>query len=179
MSDKKEFYIFLDFDGVFNYFDYVTNAVKNNHREENALYVCEDIVQFFNQILNDLRQNNFEPKIVISSDRRFELMNELVNQLTKHKVDYSGQYDKTGQISVGERRGCDIKEYIIKHKINGNYMVIDDKTEDIKHYIKPNHILKTSGLSGTGLNQEDYNTFKQTNLKTIIENNKQQENTKR
>lgn len=135
MNNKKDFYIFLDFDGVFNYFKWVLYAQNNDLYEENSLYICPDNMVVFNRILNEVRLNNFLPKIVISSDRRFAQMEELIEQLNKFGVDYKGNYDRTSYIAAGERRGFDIIQYLNKLNIKDDFIVIDDNVEDIKYYV--------------------------------------------
>lgn len=171
MNDKKDFYIFLDHDGVFNYWRYIFRAEKLKLEEKGfSREFCPANLKVFNKILKELRENNFEPKIVITSDRRDEKMQEFVNNFKKFGIDYNGEYDQTGKKELYKM--YEIATYAGKHNIgiNDNFIIIDDYANDMKrHYsLHPCHFLQTSGLNGTGLNNDDFIRFKEINLPQII-----------
>jgi len=58
------------------------------------------------------------------------------------------------------------------------FIIVDDNVYEMKrHYaIDACHFLQTSGLNGTGLNEDDYKNFKEINLPQIIELANQEEN---
>lgn len=179
MNNKKDFYIFLDMDGVFNSYSWYI-YVKNNKLEEKGFSseFCPDNLTVFNKILNDLRENDFNPKIIIISGRREEKMQELISNFKKFGIDYNGNYDRTGYEE--KYKMYEIATYAGKHNIgmNDNFIIIDDEVNEMKrHYdIHVCHFLQTSGLNGTGLNEDDYKNFKEINLPQIIELSNEIEN---
>jgi hypothetical protein len=118
-----------------------------------------------------LRENNFNPKIVITLNRRHEKMQEFIDNFKKFGIYYNGEYDQTDKKELYKM--YEIATYADKHNINmsDNFVIIDDDGYDIKrHYhINPSHFLQTSGLSGTGLNNNDFKTFKELNLQLIMQ----------
>ena len=170
MNNKNNFYIFLDFDGVFNYFDLIKKTKKRNLHVEKALYICPKTISVFNRILSELRNNNFNPKIVIHSDRRFQDMDELLEQFKKFGIDYEDKYDRTGFIDKGERRVFDILKFISKNNIVDNFIIIDDNVRDIKKYFPEDKILETSGLHDCGLSEENFKDFKKNKFQKNINN---------
>lgn len=156
---NNKFYIFLDFDGVFNFYRYVLDMQKQNKREELALYVCPENMRIFNKVLNEIRAYGLTPKIVISSNRRYTEYKELVNKLLACGIDYQGTFDRTEPTSFGEQPKQEIGRYLSKHNIKNNYVIIDDMVEDIRRYVAKENLLEASGLYGTGLNEENFKIF--------------------
>ena len=164
----NKFYIFLDFDGVFNYYSYVTEMQKQNKYDELALYVCPDNIRVFNKILNEIKSYGLAPKIVISSNRKYNEYNEVTNKLIESGIDYKGSFDRTQPTSIGEKKPkLEIGRYLTLHNIENNYVIIDDILEDLRRYVPKENLLETSGLSGTGLNEKNFETFKE-NLKKLV-----------
>jgi hypothetical protein len=172
MKDKKDFYIFLDHDGVFNFNKWMLK-IKGSELESKgySFEFCPANLKVFNKILKTIRENGFNPIIVITSNRRNEEMQNFINNFKKFGIDYDKEYDKTGKQDL--YKIYEIASYSDKHNIdiNDNFIIIDDDANDIKrHYnIHACHFLQTSGLSGTGLNNDDFKRFKENNLPQIIE----------
>jgi len=176
----KNFYIFLDIDGVFNCYKWLRKTgqlTKENYYTDLHWKICPANVKIFNRILNTLRENNFNPKIVISSAWRITRMQSAIDLLNKYGIDYKDANDRTeiNIVTPGEERsarGYEISSYIKQHKIENNFVVIDDEISELHpFYIKPTHILKTSGLFGLGLSPKDADRFKSEILPTIISEN--------
>lgn len=181
----KDFYIFLDVDGVFNSFSW-KYYVRDNKLDEKGFN--EEFnpanLNVFNKILKTLRENNFNPKIVLSSDWRIERMQEVIDLFNKYKIDYNGTYDKTGNAFIdpyklGFKRASEIVNYMVTNKISSadafmpkhHFIIIDDYTSEINRYmnISPAFFLQTSGEDDSGLNDKDFNKFKENNLPKIIQ----------
>lgn len=184
--DKKDFYIFLDIDGVFNSLSWA-NYVKNNNLEEKGFNkeFCFENLNIFNKILKTIKENNYNSKIIIISDWKKNRMQEAISLFKKYNIDYSGNYDKTIVAIVppekrGFKRAVEIDNYMVNNNITlkDAFIIIDDDTVEIKRYlnIPPEYFLRTSGESGTGLNNDDFKRFKENNLPKIIQST-QNENT--
>jgi|LGOV01.1.fsa_nt_gb hypothetical protein len=188
MNDKKDFYIFLDIDGVFNSYGWAHHVKKNNLEKEGfSAEFCSDNLKIFNKMLKEIRSNNFEPKIILSSDWRKERFQEAIDLFNKYGIEYDGEYDKTGNAHIppdkeGMKRASEIASYCEANDIDlkDSFIIIDDKIPEIRRYIyilHPSHFLQTSGEGGTGLNESNFKTFKENNLPQIIELSNQDENT--
>ncbi|MGD9901507.1 MAG: HAD domain-containing protein [Spirochaetales bacterium] len=180
MSDKKDFYIFLDHDGVFNFWRWIISAKEHKLGEKGFSYeFCPANLKVFNKILQTLRENNFNPKIVITSGRRDEKMQEFVSNFKKFGIDYDGEYDRTGGTQLYKM--YEIATYAGRHNIgmNDSFVIIDDEVNEMRrHYdLDPSHFLQTSGLSGRGLNYKDFLRFKEDNLPKIMALSSEKENT--
>jgi hypothetical protein len=178
--NKKDFYIFLDIDGVFNSYGWAYH-VKKNKLEEKGYHeeFCPDNLKIFNKMLKEIRNNNFEPKIILSSDWRKERLEEAVALFKKYGIDYEGEYDKTGIAKLippdkeGMRRASEIASYCEANEIDlkDSFIIIDDKIPEIRRYmyiLHPSHFLQTSGKGGAGLNDDNFKTFKEINLPQLI-----------
>jgi len=119
MSDKKDFYIFLDYDGVFNYWEWIYK-VKGSELEAKgySFEFCPDNLKVFNKILKTIRENNFNPKIIITSGRRDEKMQEFIGNFKKFGIDYDENYDRTGYEK--KHKMDEIATYSGKHNIGMN-----------------------------------------------------------
>lgn len=173
----KNFYIFLDIDGVFNCYQWLIKTgqlTSENFYTDLHWEICSANVKVFNRILKTLRENNFKPKIVISSAWRYGRMQKAIDLFNKYGIDYQDNYDKTGLniVMPGEERsarGYEISSYLKNHNIKNNYVVIDDEVSELHpFYIKPNHILQTSGLHNLGLSPKNADRFKKEILPIII-----------
>lgn len=173
----KDFYIFLDIDGVFNCYKWLVKTgqlTKDNYYTDFHWEICPVNVKIFNKLLSTLRENNYNPKIVISSGWRYHKMQKAIDSFNKFGIDYKEPYDKT-RLSLyilgadKSPRWAEIVTYLYDNHITNNYVIIDDQTDELHtKYIKPFHILQTSGLGHLGLCSKDVEKFKKELLPQIM-----------
>lgn len=172
----KQFYVFLDIDGVLNNHAWIKNFFYNKDSKHNRLLSLDNIA-VLNKFFKTLKNKGFEVVLVISSSWRHH-MQITISQLKENGLEYEGPFHRTNFEHDGVR-GLQIKDFIKQHKIQKNFVVIDDETADISPHIDSTNIIKATGIFKLGLTEENTQSFIETNLPKIVEelkNNKLKEN---
>ena len=137
----KNFYLFLDIDGVLYDWDYIINETEKGRLKRGAFIkkFKPESMYALNYLIKELsKRYNFQ--LVISSTWRSNL------PFTHETLLANGlKYDKTIEatpISDPSERGKQILEYL-SNKSNYDFLIIDDEYFDFKKYFSKENIIKT------------------------------------
>lgn len=127
----KNFYIFLDIDGVLTDNEFVKQNYLNGIKPSTKHFKPES-VQALNWLFEYLSKD-YNVNLVISSVWR-SYMKETLYYFQKNKIDLSKvkKIDKTGFVyeEDGKNDRCqEIKDYLKAYKEKQNFLVIDDEAE--------------------------------------------------
>lgn len=134
----KNFYIFLDVDGVL--FDYAW--IKKNNKNINTMQKFKkESIDALNYLIQSLEKKYNIDLVIISAWRvyKFELLN---NMLNKSGLKYNNDIHKTKDSNRPFIRGKEIKDYLKRKKNANNYVIIDDENFDYDKYFDKNRIIK-------------------------------------
>lgn len=152
---KKNFYIFLDIDGVLNDLAFIKENLDKKNSSIIKIFNPKS-VDALNYLLNTLT-TCYNVNLVISSSWRIN-MDETVSVLKSNKILLDEiSISSTGFISPN-KRGLEILEYLNDKQDINNYVIIDDEDFDFKEYFPSSKIIKTNFYHNP-LNQEKVLTF--------------------
>lgn len=141
----KEFYIFLDIDGVLWDWPYLKKGMNEGRIKRGG--IIEDLKPESIEALNYLIEKlsiKYDVKLVISSSWRFN-MERTLEIIKKAGLNYNKPIDRT--IINFQNRGIQIKEYL-KDKVNYDYVIIDDEDFDFNEHFQKEKIIKTDVMKG-------------------------------
>ena len=141
----KEFYIFLDIDGVLWDWPYLKKGMNEGRIKRGG--IIEDLKPESIEALNYLIEKlsiKYDVKLIISSSWRFN-MERTLEIIKKAGLNYNKPIDRT--IINFQRRGIQIKEYL-KDKVNYDYVIIDDEDFDFNEHFQKEKIIKTDVMKG-------------------------------
>lgn len=141
----KEFYIFLDIDGVLWDWPYLKKGINEGRIKRGG--IIEDLKPESIEALNYLIEKlsiKYDVKLVISSSWRFN-MERTLEIIKKAGLNYNKPIDRT--IINFQSRGIQIKEYL-KDKVNYDYVIIDDEDFDFNEHFQKEKIIKTDVMKG-------------------------------
>ena len=136
----KNFYVFLDIDGVMFDWDYITEEINAGRVKRGGIVkkFKPESVKALNYLLGEL-EKNYNVELVISSTWRSNL--PLTEEILKaNGLIFSKELDRT-PIAYPNQRGKQISKYL-EDKQNYDYVIIDDEMFDFEEYFSPNKIIK-------------------------------------
>ncbi|MFW6008815.1 MAG: HAD domain-containing protein [archaeon] len=141
--NKKDFYIFLDIDGVLWDWPFLKKGIKNGSIKRGGIVkdLNKNCIFALNKLISNLNKK-YNTHLVISSSWRLN-MTHTIKTLYDHGLKYNGFIDRT-KFLKSRIRGLEIKQYL-NNKVNKrNYVVIDDETSDIYPFIPKEKVIKTN-----------------------------------
>lgn len=153
MNYKKNFYIFLDIEGVMWDWDYIKKSMRPD-----ALFAPTykpESVDALNFLIKKL-EKQYNVIITISSSWKYDL--DLLKMNFKRFNVICKNLDKTGSVYDSKHRGKKILQYLNDKKENQNYVVIDDDDFDFQQCIPQQKIIKTE-IFHNSLNLNQVKTF--------------------
>lgn len=154
----KNYYIFLDIDGVlwdWEYIKYITINQTKHHK------IIQDFnpksINTLNHLINTMRKQKYNVTLVISSTWRNN-MHFTIKKLYENGLNFNCiNIDIIDPNKNDIHRGKLIKEYL-QDKINYDYVIIDDEMFDYKEENLTNHLIKTN-IMNNSLNRQHLNNF--------------------
>lgn len=136
----KNFYIFLDIDGVLYDWDYIIAETDAGKREKGGLILefKPESVFALNLLINEL-QKCYNVGLVISSSWRSNLP-FTIQTLKNNGLIYNEKIDRT-PIYDPSKRGEQILDYLAD-KSNYDFVIIDDESFDYKKFFEKEKIIK-------------------------------------
>lgn len=168
MEQKKNFYIFLDIDGVLWDWDFRLAGI-NNGTIKRVHYIADlnpKSIKAMNYLLKTLNKTH-NPKIVLSATMRsnMKLAQEI---LSSNGLEYNDELLATKLSFQPSKRGREILEFLNTHE-KGDFLILDDESYDFKEHFSSDKIIKTS------LNNESLTKKHVTNWLKTFEANLNQE----
>jgi len=149
MNNHKNFYIFLDIDGVLA----TSHQFNSNRKKWHPMFNCyrfdEKCVKVFNSILDNVSGAT----IILSSDWKHHYSIEQMNQIFKWNSVNAVVTDVTPDLwgvkftalsQLEDCRADEILKYVHEHEIQ-NWIAIDDL--DLSPWISPEHFVRTPRVS--------------------------------
>lgn len=150
---KKDFYVFLDIDGVLWDWEFF----KSLNKKVGIINIFNPkSVEALNYLLLKLEQN-YNPIIVITSSWRND-MNETEEALVNNGVKFSNELKRTRLTQTPFYRGKEIKRFLEENGNCKNYVIIDDEISQIVNLFPKCRIIETSLLCDS-LSIEKVNSF--------------------
>ncbi len=136
----KNFYIFLDIDGVMYDWDYIISEVDAGRMREGKLIqkFKPESIEALNLLINEL-EKYYSVHLIISSTWR-EDMHFAVDTLKNNGLKYNKDIEKT-PIYDPTKRGEQILDYL-SDKRDFDFVIIDDEMFDFNKYFRPENIIK-------------------------------------
>ena len=147
----KNYYIFLDIDGVLWDWSYIKQTTKQKQNK-----IIQDFnpksIDALNYLIKNLQKQKYNVTLVISSTWRNNI-HFTIKTLYENGLDFNGlNVDITNPDKNDIHRGKLIKEYL-QDKSNYDYIVIDDEMFDYKEENLTSHLIKTN-IYNNSLNKE-------------------------
>ena len=136
----KNFYIFLDIDGVLYDSDYIVREMDSGRMKKGS-FICKfkpESMQALNLLIKNLKIN-YNVNLIISSTWRAN-MSFTTKTLYDNGLIFDGNIDRT-PIYDPSRRGEQILDFL-KDKENFDFVIIDDEMFDFKKYFSNEKIIK-------------------------------------
>ena len=136
----KNFYVFLDIDGVMYDWDYITEEINQGRLQRGGIVkkFKPESVDALNYLIKEL-EKSYNVELVISSTWRSNL--PLTEQVLKaNGLSFSKELERT-PIAFPNQRGKQISKYL-EDKTNYDFVIIDDEMFDFEEYFNPNKIIK-------------------------------------
>lgn len=141
-NTDKQFYIFLDIDGVLWDWQWRVKQIKNGKilRGTNITQFNPESVYALNILISELNKT-YSCSLVISSTWR-TFMDITKQTLIKNNVKLPKEVLRTN-VPISQNRGVEILNFLNAHPTD-NYIIIDDETKDIEKYFPQEKIIKTN-----------------------------------
>ena len=165
----KDFFIYLDIDGVLNNYDWIKlfSDENSNFAKKNDKYIDLRCIKALNNLMKTLKDNGYNLVVIISSAWRVD-MPDTIERLLKSGLNKPKFFGKT-VFDKDRHRGKEIFEHTSSFGLNENeFVIIDDEVISIKEYFNEKNIIKTSGIFNFGLTQENVDIFLKQFLKNDI-----------
>lgn len=149
---RKNFYVFLDIDGVLWDWPFIKEEVAKGNLEKGCLEKQDGIFAFKPESVSALKtlleilMETYDVNLVISSSWRSD-MAQTINTLIKYDLFNVKKIEAT-RLTTHRIRGLEIKEYLKDKPDNDNYCIIDDEISDIISFVKKDSVIKTSLFDG-------------------------------
>jgi len=162
-NKRKNFYIFLDIDGVLWDWNWRLDAIDKG-KIKNRLFVSEfnpKSMEALNFLIEEMNKTH-NTKVVISSTWRGNL--ELADEVLRaNNINYDDELLATKISGTPAKRGEEILEFLNTHE-SGDFIILDDESFDFKNHFSPDKIIKTS-LYDKSLSMEHINKWLKDNEK--------------
>lgn len=165
----KNFYIFLDIDGVMYDWDYIIAEVNAGRMKKGELIhrFKPESIKALNLLIKELEQN-YNVCLVISSTWRENLL-FTIKTLKDNGLKYEKEIEMT-PIYDPVKRGEQILDYL-ENKEDFDFVIIDDEMFDFKKFFKSENIIKCemfhSALNTTMVKEFLCNLIKNKEDKTL------------
>ena len=138
----KEFYIFLDIDGVLYDWDYIISEVNSGNMKKGGLITKfkKESIDALNYLIESLSKR-YNVNVVITSSFRHN-MNFIALKLRESNFNYEGILHKIGDTFPSSNRGKEIKKYLDGKK-DYEFLIIDDEMFDYKEEFEKFDMIKT------------------------------------
>ena len=136
----KNFYIFLDIDGVMYDCDYIIAEIESGRMERGGFIrkFKPESVQALNLLIEEL-EKYYDVRLIISSTWRAN-MPFTAKILKNNGLEYNKEMERT-PIYNPSKRGEQILDYL-QDKENFDFVIIDDEMFDFKKFFKQEKIIK-------------------------------------
>jgi len=138
---KKNFYIFLDIDGVLNDVAFIKQNSYKGKNITSELFNPKS-VEALNYLIDTLTAH-YETNLVISSSWRIN-MDKTLSIMKKNNVRLDNISVSSTKFIVPNKRGLEILDYLNDKQDINNYVIIDDEEFDFKEYFPNSKIIKTN-----------------------------------
>ena len=154
---KKNFYIFLDIDGVLYDWEYIKGLMREGKIKKGGKITAfkPESIDALNYLI-EKKSKEYNVNLVISSTWR-HYMDAIVEKLKAAGVRYDGEFSRTPISGDSKKRGFEVKSYLA-NKVNFDYVIIDDEICDYYKYFEPSKVIKTE-LYEHALNKEMIDTY--------------------
>ena len=154
---KKNFYIFLDIDGVLYDWEYIKTLIRDGKIKKGGKITAfkPESIEALNYLI-EKKSKDFNVNLVISSTWR-HYMDSIIEKLNLAGLRYNGEFTRTPISGNPKQRGFEIKRYL-SDKMNFDYVIIDDEICDYYKYFEPHKIIKTE-LYEHALDKEMIDTY--------------------
>lgn len=164
----KDFYIFLDVDGVLCSWTWIIHFYHNiKESDYYEKYLSPNNVKVLDNFLTKLRLHNLKPVIVVASTawRDDEDIIKLEKTLKRYGLNYSDTFKRTTTQEGGDRLNQVLK-YIDDYNeenptkpIKNNFVIVDDETKNMQGRIDEKFIITATGVYKDGLTDENINNY--------------------
>ena len=106
---------------------------------------------------------------MVSSDWRLGLQNlkKLKSTFSELNLNYQNDYLKTNSL-LNPVRGRQIDEFLGKHNVGNNFVIIDDNMDEVARFFPKYHIIQPTNR---GLKDKDINDFFNNKFPAILNEN--------
>ena len=153
----KDFYIFLDIDGVLWDWAFVKEQIALGKQKMGGIIrnFNPESIRALNTLIQKL-QANYKVQLVVSSTWRYDL-GYAINVLYANGLKYNGEVFATPITSSPNKRALEILEFL-SDKENYEFVVIDDGMFDYLEHFDKKNIIKTN-MQNDSLNISHINKY--------------------
>ena len=153
----KDFYVFLDIDGVLWDWAFVKEQIACGKQKMGGSIknFNPQSIWALNYLIQKLGQE-YNVKLVLTYTWRIDF-GYACNVLYANKLKYDGQIFATLISSTPNKRGLEILEFL-KDKQNYDFVIIDDEMFDFNDHFNLKYIIKTN-MQNDSLNKKHINKF--------------------
>ena len=156
LIQMKDFYIFLDIDGVLFDWKYLMKQMREGLTKNQYNYINPDCVNALNHLIKSL-EKHFNVTLVISSTWRIS-MEKTEQTLKENNLDYNKKLEHTPITPNPHERGKEILTYLQSKPEPYDFVILDDETFDFDKYFDSSKIIKTN-VSNNSLNNTMVKNF--------------------
>ena len=155
---KKDFYVFLDIDGVLWDWKFIREQVEQGKLKRGGLIDTfnPQSIRAIDNLLYGL-EKQYNVQLVLSSTWRYE-MRTAIKTLKRNGFEHYDQMDTTPISRTPEHRGLEILKYLEDKQKPYDFVVIDDEMYDFADCFNLSHLIKTNMLNAS-LSQEQVDVF--------------------
>ena len=155
---KKDFYVFLDIDGVLWDWKFIREQVEQGKLKRGGLIDTfnPQSIRAIDNLLYGL-EKQYNVQLVLSSTWRYE-MRTAIKTLKRNGFEHYNQMDTTPISRTPEHRGLEILKYLEDKPEPYDFVVIDDEMYDFADCFNLSHLIKTNMLNAS-LSQEQVDVF--------------------
>ena len=155
---KKDFYVFLDIDGVLWDWKFIREQVEQGKLKRGGLIDTfnPQSIRAIDNLLYGL-EKQYNVQLVLSSTWRYE-MRTAIKTLKRNGFEHYNQMDTTPISRTPEHRGLEILKYLEDKPEPYDFVVIDDEMYDFVDCFNLSHLIKTNMLNAS-LSQEQVDVF--------------------
>ena len=157
---KKDFYVFLDIDGVLWDWKFIREMVESGKLKRGGLINTfnPQSIRAIDNLLYGL-EKQYNVQLVLSSTWRYE-MHTAIKTLKRNGFEHYAQMDTTPITRTPEHRGLEILKYLEDKQKPYDFLVIDDEMYDFADCFDLSHLIKTSMVDAS-LSQSQVDAFLQ------------------
>lgn len=143
MENRKNFYIFLDIDGVLWDWDWRLEQIKQGNIKKSISIsnFNQESIKALNLLISNISKRHNCVLVISSTWRTF--MDWTKQVLIKNGVLLPQTIDRT-ELPISTNRGVEIANYLHNKKGNKNFVILDDESKNIRKIFPENKIIKTN-----------------------------------